>query len=248
MTRVKICGITRREDLQAAASAGADAVGFVVSVPVDTPREIPASRARDLVGATPPFLTTVLVTMPETVDSTVELARRVGADAIQVHGDVSADDLDAIAGTVDGSLIVATEYKRAPRVGELADAVLIDSTGERGRGGTGETHDWERTREVVGALDTPVVLAGGLDPGNVGEAVSTVDPHAVDVASGVERDGGLKDHDAVERFVRTAHASGSPGARRGTDDRAHPAETGEPGKPGEPEEPREPGGPGETDA
>jgi phosphoribosylanthranilate isomerase len=80
----------------------------------------------------------------------------------------------------------------------------VDSIDEDGGGGTGRTHDWEQTRERVADLDTPVVLAGGLTPDNVAEAVATVDPFAVDVATGVERSGGVKDHDAVRAFVRAA--------------------------------------------
>lgn len=209
MTRVKVCGITRELDRRAAAAAGVDAVGFVVDVPVDTPREIPADRAAELARDTPPFVTTVLVTMTDgDPAAAVDLARRVGTDAIQVHGDVDPGELDAFTEGMPGSVIVATDADRAQRFAGVADALLVDSTGEQGRGGTGETHDWHRTRSLVGDLETPVVLAGGLTPDNVAEAVRTVRPHGVDVASGVEREGGVKDHDAVEAFVRAAREAG----------------------------------------
>jgi phosphoribosylanthranilate isomerase len=87
---------------------------------------------------------------------------------------------------------------------DAADALLVDSVDESGAGGTGETVDWERTRDRVDDLGVPVILAGGLTPENVAAAVETVDPFGVDVASGVEREGGRKDHDAVRAFVDAA--------------------------------------------
>ena len=90
----------------------------------------------------------------------------------------------------------------------VADALVLDSTDERGAGGTGETHDWARARAVVADLDTPVLLAGGLTPENVSRAVRTVDPFGVDVSSGIEESGGAKDHDALRRFVD--RATGEP--------------------------------------
>jgi len=207
MTRVKVCGLTREADLRTAVAAGADAVGVVADVPVDTPREVPVERAADLVAAAPPFATTVLVTMPAAPDRAVDLVRRVGADAVQVHGDLPPGDLAYLSSKADAPVVRtvdATEPETARRNDDVADALVLDSTGEDGAGGTGRTHDWERARALVAELDSPVVLAGGLTPDNVAEAVETVDPFAVDVASGVEHAGGRKDDDAVERFVENA--------------------------------------------
>lgn len=206
MTRVKVCGLTRERDLRAAAAAGADALGVVCDVPVETPREVSPGRAADLVAAAPPFATTVLVTMPESATAAVDLARRVGADAVQLHGDLSPDAVADVRQTV-GTVLVATDHEGAPAYAEHADALVVDSVDESGAGGTGRTHDWARTREVVESLSVPVVLAGGLTPGNVERAVRTVGPYGVDVASGVESAGGRKDHDAVRSFVRRAHAA-----------------------------------------
>ncbi|WP_132059413.1 phosphoribosylanthranilate isomerase [Halorussus amylolyticus] len=207
MTRVKICGITSRENLQVAVDAGADAIGLLVDVPVDSPREIDSGLAADLVASTPPFVTTVLVTMPETPDRAVELARRVEPDAIQIHGETSAGDLAYLSSNVDAHVLVTVDAERpeqARRYDDIADALLVDSVDDDGAGGTGRTHDWERTRSVTADLDSPVVLAGGLAAGNVGEAVRTVEPFAVDVASGVESSGGTKDPDEVTAFVANA--------------------------------------------
>jgi phosphoribosylanthranilate isomerase len=204
MTRVKICGVTTREDLGAVVEAGADAIGVTVDVPVETPREIDAERAADIVSATPPFVTTVLVTMPDTPASAVGVAERVGPDVVQVHGDSTPDDVESLSADLEAGVVVAVSPDDAPRYDTVADALLVDSLDESGAGGTGSTHDWERTRELVSELASPVVLAGGLTPENVAGAVETVDPFAVDVASGVEGRLGRKDPAAVEAFVRRA--------------------------------------------
>ncbi|WP_137284977.1 phosphoribosylanthranilate isomerase [Halorussus salinisoli] len=211
MTRVKVCGLTCRDDLRVAVEAGADAVGLLVDVPVDSPREIEPELAVELAAAAPPFVTTVLVTMPETPERAVELARIVGPDAIQIHGELGAGDLAYLTATVEPQVLKvvdATDPEQARRYDEVADGLLVDSVDEDGAGGTGRTHDWERTAEVAATLDSPVVLAGGLTPENVGDAVRAVEPFAVDVASGVERNvesiPGRKDPEAVAEFVANA--------------------------------------------
>jgi len=229
MTRVKLCGITREADRDAAVGAGADAVGFIVDVDVDTPREIDAGRARELVAGVPPFATSVLVTMPATVQDALTLHEQVGADAVQVHGTLSPEYLGGLRARADVPVIAAVGPDAdLPAYAEAADALLVDSVDEQGGGGTGETQDWERTAELVADLDVPVVLAGGLTPENVRTAVETVDPFAVDTASGVERAqrgrdarreaerndgveeaGGVKDHDAIQQFVARATGRGA---------------------------------------
>jgi len=213
MTRTKICGVTGREDLRTAVEAGADAVGLLVDVPVDSPREIAPEVAADLAAAAPPFVTTVLVTMPDGPDGVADLVETVGADAVQVHGDLEVGDLAYLTSSVDAKVLKtvdAADPERARRYDEVADALLVDSVDADGAGGTGRTHDWDRTAAVAADLDSPVVLAGGLTPENVGAAVRAVDPFAVDVASGVERPDadaatdGRKDPEAVASFVTNA--------------------------------------------
>jgi len=205
-TRVKVCGVTRERDRDAVVAAGADAVGVIADVAVETPREVDSGTAVDLVAGVPPLVTSVLVTMPDSVEEAVALVDRVEPDAVQVHAGLSPAHLGALGERVDQAVLAAVDAD-APELGAYAasaDAVLVDSVDEAGAGGTGETVDWERTRERVAGLDVPVVLAGGLTPDNVAAAVEAVEPFAVDVATGVEREGGVKDHDAVERFVRAA--------------------------------------------
>ncbi|MCD2200283.1 phosphoribosylanthranilate isomerase [Halobacterium sp. KA-4] len=206
MTRAKICGLTNERDRRAAVDAGADALGFIVDVPVDTPREVSVERAADLVAAAPPFVTTVLVTMPESPERAVELVDRVNPDAVQLHGDGPVSDVAYVAANTSAAVLktVDSADPEGARYDDVADALLVDSVDEEGAGGTGRTHDWDATREFADSVDSPVVLAGGLTPENVAEAVATVEPFAVDVASGVERTGGEKDHDAVRRFVANA--------------------------------------------
>ncbi|MDG5775973.1 phosphoribosylanthranilate isomerase [Haloarculaceae archaeon H-GB1-1] len=204
MTRAKVCGITREDDLDATVAAGADAVGLIAGVTVETPREISLSRAADLAGAVPPLVTSVLVTMPEDEATARERIDRVRPDAIQVHG-LSTEGVAALADAP--AQVIAAVDANDPQLhdyADAADALLVDSLDEQGGGGTGETHDWEATRERVSNCTAPVILAGGLTPENVASAVETVDPFAVDVASGVEASGGVKDHDLVETFVERA--------------------------------------------
>lgn len=206
MTRAKICGLTREADVRAAVDAGAAAVGFVCSVPVDTPRELAPGRAAELAAEVPPFVASVLVTMPETADRAVSLVETVRPDVLQLHGDLPPPSVADVAERVDAAVVKAvdTAEENSSAYADAADALLVDSAGEGGAGGTGRTHDWRRTRDLVERLDVPVVLAGGLTPENVAEAVETVRPFAVDVASGVETEPGRKDNDAVAAFVRNA--------------------------------------------
>jgi len=210
MTRVKICGVTTDDDRDAVVAAGADAVGLIHGVPVDTPREVDEDRAASLAAGVPPFVTSVLVTMPETVQQAVRRVEAVDPDAVQIHDGLSPAELGALDRRITQQVVAVVDAEREEidDYAAAADALLIDSVDDEGAGGTGETHDWERTRELVAHLDTPVVLAGGLTPDNVAEAVATVEPFGVDTASGVEARDGKKDHDAVRRFVASAGVSG----------------------------------------
>lgn len=204
--RVKICGITRAEDRDAAVAAGADAIGLIAGVPVETPRELTVDEAAPLARDTPPFVTSVLVTAFDGIDEVFDRHEAVGTDVVQVHATESPDRLETLADQLDAKVVAALDHEE-PAIeayATIADALLVDSTTDEGMGGTGETHDWDRTREIVECVDVPVVLAGGLTPDNVEEAIRTVDPFAVDVASGVETDPGRKDHEAVRRLIDRA--------------------------------------------
>jgi len=211
-TRVKICGLTTAADRDAAVTAGADAVGFISGVPVDTPRDVSPSAAAELVAGVPPFVTSVLVTMPASVQDAVDLQRTVGANAVQIHGTLSPEKLGGLRARVDVPVVAVIDLADdVEAYADVADAVLVDSTGEGGGGGTGQTHDWEQTREIRERIETPLILAGGLSPQNVAAGIETVDPFGVDTASGVEHASGEKDHDAVTAFVERARGQFSGG-------------------------------------
>lgn len=205
MTRTKLCGLTRETDLAAAVEAGADMVGFVSGVPVDTPRELSPTRAAELIERVPSSVTSVLVTMPETPEDGTGFVNRVEPDAIQVHG-CSPVEAAALSERTPVSVIAAVDATddALHEYANVADALVLDSADEQGAGGTGETHDWQRAGTVVADLSTPVLLAGGLTPENVARATRTVEPFGVDVSSGIEESGGVKNHETLRRFVERA--------------------------------------------
>jgi len=209
MVRVKICGITRKEDLDAAAAAGADAVGFVVGV-ASSPRNIALEKAEKLIRQVPPFVKSVLVTVPRGIDE-FEMYEKLNPDAIQIHG----EKLHAAAsvrlkipntlliGAVNANLANALDV--VSKAAKIFDAVLLDSFANGRYGGTGIVHDWELSKRAKHLIHPkPLILAGGLSPENVAEAVRTVQPYAVDVSSGVELQPGIKDHQKIIEFIKNA--------------------------------------------
>lgn len=202
MTRVKICGIMDTSELAFAVESGADAVGFVVEVEGSRHR-IGAGLARELIRQVPVFTVSVAVIAPGSVREAVDLAGRTGADVLQVHGTLEPADLLAlkekvsqkvVAAVPAGHVDLAFEFSRA------ADAVLLDTFKDGKLGGTGQVHDWSGSASIVKALSVPVILAGGLRPGNVSSAIKAVCPYAVDVSSGVESNG-RKDKTLVKKFI-----------------------------------------------
>ena len=205
--RVKICGITNAADLSVALAAGADAVGVIADVPVDSPREVSVGRAAALLDTVPPFATSVLVTMAADAEAVLDLVDRVAPDVVQLHGGLPPDELAIVTKHV--RVIAAHSTNDSERIVDaapLVDAILLDALDAEGGGGTGRTADWERARTYVEELAVPIVLAGGLDQDNVAAAIDAVGPYAVDVATGVARadDATRKDADAVRAFVRAA--------------------------------------------
>jgi phosphoribosylanthranilate isomerase len=207
--RVKICGITRKEDLDAAAAAGADAVGFVVGV-ASSPRNLSLSEAERLIRQVPPFVKSVLVTVPRSIDA-FETYEKLNPDAIQIHG----ENLHAAASVrlkfPNIQLIGAVNAQRAKdlniiaKTSKLFDAILLDSFADGRYGGTGVVHDWKLSKRFKQVIHPkPLILAGGLNPENVAEAVRTVQPYAVDVSSGVEQQPGIKSHKKIVEFIKNA--------------------------------------------
>ncbi|OEC52599.1 MULTISPECIES: phosphoribosylanthranilate isomerase [Pseudomonadaceae] len=202
--RVKICGITRVEDALAAVAAGADAIGLVFYAP--SPRAVTAEQARVIISALPPFVTTVglFVDMPgEELDSVLAT---VPLDLLQFHGDESPDVCRRHGRPYLKALRIRPGDDVPALIERYSDAsgVLLDTYVPGTPGGTGEAFDWSL---VPSAPSRPVVLAGGLTPGNVAEAIRRVRPYAVDVSGGVEAAKGIKDPVLIRAFidaVRTA--------------------------------------------
>lgn len=204
--KVKICGITRVEDLRACVEAGADAVGFIIGFP-ESARNLSLTQAARLSSLAPPFIYRVAVTPIDQPELLHEICKQVGPDALQLHGRGSLDSKD---------LFKKVKLIRAIRGGEGAvqaaeqacanfDAVILDSLTERGIGGSGIIHDWNIGRKVRDRINPkPLILAGGLTPQNVRKAISKVSPFAVDVSSGVEKTPGRKDHGKVKAFISEA--------------------------------------------
>ena len=200
--RVKICGITNIDDALASVECGADALGFVFFR--KSPRFIEPSKASDIARRLPPFVSTVGVFVNESHGRIEEIIREVGLSEIQLHG----DEPPSFCGGFSARVI------KAVRVSDLKDieilkeydvgAYLLDTYVKDSYGGTGRIFDWDIALEAkrYGRL----ILAGGLDPDNVGEAIRYVRPYAVDVSSGIEREPGRKDHRQIARFIEAVRA------------------------------------------
>jgi phosphoribosylanthranilate isomerase len=208
--RVKICGITREEDLAVAVAAGADAVGFLVGVP-SSPRNLTLERAERLLKQVPVFVDRVVVTVPDSIDSLVKIHNRLRPTAIQIHGE-KPFGASVIRNKIGDVRLIKTVYAKTGNVtaaviedSKAFDAILLDSFTKGQYGGTGKVHDWELSRQIKQTIEpTPLILAGGLTPGNVREAILTVQPYAVDVASGVELRPAVKDPKKVLAFIENA--------------------------------------------
>ena len=204
--RVKICGITNKKDLETAVDAGADALGFVVDVP-ESLRSVSLARARDLIEATPPFVQAVIVSVFQTFDHLETLCSCLAPDAVQLAGKLPRDD--SIYEKVGSARVIGTIAVNDQAVSQAAlslaarcDAVLADSCVPGAHGGTGVPHDWAVSRAIRERIaPTPLILAGGLTPGNVRAAIETVHPYAVDVSSGVEVRPGIKDRAKIHAFI-----------------------------------------------
>jgi len=193
-------------ELDYALSTGADAVGFVVEIE-NSRHCISALAAREMIKRVPLFVKSVAVIAPGDVDEAADLAKKTGSDILQVHGDLELKDLIALKDRISQKLIAAVPAGSAEAYsrGLVADAVLLDTFKNGVLGGTGEIHDWNKSAAIVKDLKVPVILAGGLNPLNVGEAIKIVRPYAVDVSSGVETSG-RKDPSKIKSFIQEVRA------------------------------------------
>ncbi len=199
VVRSKICGITRIEDALAAVAAGADAIGLVFYG--KSPRAVGVEQAAAIVQALPPFVTTVglFVDMPR--DQLQQLLQRLPLDLLQFHGDESPADCEGHGRPYIKALRVRPGEDVAAAMAPYSGArgILLDTFVEGVPGGTGASFDWSLVPENAAK---PIILAGGLDAGNVAAAIRQVRPYALDVSGGVEASKGIKDAGKIRAFVQ----------------------------------------------
>jgi len=232
MTWLKICGTTNREDALAAVTAGADAVGFVFA---PSARQIAPEAAADIAAALPRSMDKVGVFRNQSAERVEQIARQVGLTVVQLHGEESPEFARSLFRDQSGrrsgrarmrifkavSVVPGMESALRSFVpSDAVDGVLLDSLvvrlafsgqgSETVHGGTGVTFDWKRAAEFVPGIAqrTRVILAGGLTPANVAEAIRTLRPWGVDVCSGVEAAPGRKDHAKINAFATAVRTAG----------------------------------------
>lgn len=200
MVKIKICGITNLDDALHACACGADALGLVFYG--KSPRCVTPAAAQAIVSALPPFVTTVGLFVNETPQRVRDITAFCGLDVIQLHGDEEPEACDFAPRRSIKALRVKDAASLTAHARFKTSALLLDAWVPGAYGGTGESFNWELAAEI--AKVRPVILAGGLTPGNVAEAVRSVHPYAVDVSSGVEVAAGKKDPEKVAAFIRNA--------------------------------------------
>jgi phosphoribosylanthranilate isomerase len=211
-TRVKVCGITRSEWALAAADAGADAIGLVMA---DSPRRVTPAEAARIVRALPPWVAAVGVFVNESPATILAAADEAGLTVVQLHGDEPPETVAAlgrlkvikvfgIAG--DDDFAAACEWKRkSERLGRVPDAYMVDARVAGGpKGGLGTRANWGLAARMILEGFRPLVLAGGLGPENVAEAIRTVRPWGVDGSSALETAPGRKSPEKIRAFVEAA--------------------------------------------
>lgn len=206
-TRTKICGITRIQDINSAVHAGADAIGLVFYPP--SPRHVNIEQAQGLLRNIPAYVQVVGLFVNATAEKIAAVLKQVPLDILQFHGDESPEQCQSIAQQVGRrwykaiqvkpGLDVVAEIQKYQQAG--ASAVLLDAWHPELKGGTGHSFDWSSFPQ----LDIPLILAGGLNPDNIEDAIHTTAAFAVDVSGGVESAKGIKDQQLIERFMQGVH-------------------------------------------
>lgn len=206
-TRAKICGITRIQDINSVVHAGADAIGLVFYPP--SPRNVSIEQAQGLLQHIPAYVQVVGLFVNSTAYEIQDILKTVPLDILQFHGDESPEQCQVIAKQVGRrwykaiqvkpDLDVVAEIQRYQTAG--ASAVLLDAWHPDLKGGTGHSFDWSTFPQ----LDIPLILAGGLNPDNIEQAIHTTQAYAVDVSGGVESAKGIKDQQLIERFMQGVH-------------------------------------------
>lgn len=203
-TRVKICGITRPEDAQAAVACGADALGIVFYS--KSPRSVTISQAQEIASVVPPFVTLVALFVDEPAQQIYRILESLPVGLLQFHGDEAAQYCRQFHRPWVKALRVRPQLDLAASCEHYREAsgILLDAFEDGVPGGTGKTFDWNLAERP---LPLPLVLAGGLNPENVASAIARLRPSAVDVSGGVEAAPGIKDAEKIRRFITAVRAA-----------------------------------------
>ena len=198
-TRIKVCGITGKDDARAAVAAGADGLGFIFVK--ESPRLVDPDVVRAVTGELPPFVNSIGVFCDEDIEVVEEIINYCHLTLVQLHGSESPEYCKGVSRPVIKSFSVRpeTESQELVTYSEVASGFLLDTYHKDMAGGTGKVFDWKLVEQIQ--PPGPVILAGGLNPENVGDAIRLVKPFAVDVNSGVEYQPGRKDTDKLKSFA-----------------------------------------------
>jgi phosphoribosylanthranilate isomerase len=200
--KVKICGMTNLKDVKVAVDGGVDAVGFIFYK--KSPRSVTMQAVRKIVLELPPFVNSVGVFVDETAEQINKIADRCKLDRVQLHGDESP----AFCKKIRRRVIKVIRVKDIQSLKKLSDypvsSFLLDTISEDQYGGTGKVFDWNLAYSAK--KYGPIILAGGLTPINVRQAIQRIQPYGVDVCSGVESQPGIKDHQKMQAFVKNVKA------------------------------------------
>jgi len=212
MVKIKICGITNLGDALFAAKNGADAIGLLPDVS-EAPKEvnIGIEKAREIISKIPKNIWTFVLTDSKSCEDIISLCKETKCTHVQIIEDIPVTDLIKIKKSLPDlkivkAICVAGEFaiSDAKEYSKVSDYILLDSRNKDRRGGTGKTHDWNISSEIVKIISKPVFLAGGLCPENIEEAILKVKPYGIDAASRLEKSIGIKDQDKVREFISIA--------------------------------------------
>ncbi len=206
MIKIKICGITNLDDALAASDAGADALGF--NFYKKSPRFIAPEKAAEIIERLPPFIAPVGIFVNEREEKIRDIMFTTGIKVLQFHGDERPEFCERFASRVIKAFQVKDKESLKLMAQYHVSALLLDSYRKGVRGGTGVVFDWHLA--VVAKTFGRVILAGGLTPDNVAEAVKLVQPYGIDVAGGVEREKGIKDYVKMKKFIIEVRRSSRP--------------------------------------
>ncbi len=206
MIKIKICGITNLDDAMASADAGADALGF--NFFKKSPRYIEPEKAAEIIAQLPPFILPIAIFVNEREERIREILSKTCIQGVQFHGEETPEFCQRFGNRV----IKAFQVKDKESIKHMAHyrvaAYLLDSYRDGLRGGTGTTFDWHLA--IVAKTFGRIILAGGLTPENVAEAVKLVQPYGIDVAGGVEREKGIKDYAKLKKFITEVRRASRP--------------------------------------